>query len=103
MRALGALGQCPRVGEGAVLELRTGGSTHVRRGRGWPRGREEQCRYHAAVGMGGSMLTTIMARGTPAHRGGAALTGGDEGEAQWWRSGVVEGGSAVMEIGAGGR
>jgi len=43
-----------------------------------------------------------MARAALAHRGGAALTGGDEGEAQRWRS-RVEGGSAVVEIGARGR
>jgi len=43
-----------------------------------------------------------MAGATPAHQGEATLTGRDRGAAQRWRS-EVEGGSAVVEIGAGER
>jgi hypothetical protein len=46
------------------------------------------------------MLAMSMVGAAPAHRGGAALTRGDEGEAQRWR---LEGGSVVVEINAGGR
>ena len=39
-------------------------------------------RYRVAAGWGGSTLATTMAGAAPAHRGGAALTGRDGGEAQ---------------------
>jgi len=48
------------------------------------------------------MLTTTIVGAAPTHRGGPALIGGDEGEAQQWRSGV-KGGSAVVEIDIGRR
>ena len=59
-------------------------------------------RYRVVTGWGGLTLTTTMARAAPSDRGGAALTERDGGEAQRWRS-EVERGSAVVEIGAGGR
>ena len=79
-------------------ELHTERSIHVH----LDAGREEQCRYRIATGRGGSTLATTMAGAAPAHRGGAALIGGEEGEALRWRSGV-EGARAVVEISAGGR